>query len=316
MDPLKAPGVTQQTVDKAQADKIEASLKAVGIVTGVTLVNRKLNAPGGPLIQKPLQIGLTGIHVEKQPKAPAKVSIPRGSIFAAFLPAPIGYVPAEFYGLHPEFVKRSFGTPIGSKPLGFDATPERIAVYEARLKADAIGLRAIKMDEYRTYDPNTPLYTIPKGPIDVTLAELAFLQKLPPGVSRAQHLIPELSRRFADLKRVPGDTGGPPAPLLDEFSPPSSPALPPQGPQRATTQEPVNQNTTPPQASPTAVDILAAAFASSSPARVALPPDDPTPEVPPNRSQRPRDPTSTLQQEAFSRAPDPLKHMPSERHDP
>lgn len=208
--------LTPKTVETAQSDKLEAFAKALVLVGGATGLNYRLNAPGGPLVQAPLKFGLTGIEAKPSPTGRASLSFPKASFLSAFLPAPVGYVPAEAYNLHPEFFIQSFGRPIGSKPFGFEATQERKDVFAARQLANAIAARALGVP---TGDESTLRRTgfkIPPGPINITRSELAFLQSLPPGVAEGQNILPAFAGRFGDIRP---SNNGPQTVTLNEFGP-------------------------------------------------------------------------------------------------
>lgn len=196
-DPF-GPVITQQQVDQANRDKIEAVAKAVGIVGGLTYLNYRLNAPGGKMVQKPLQIGITGVDVKPTEAGRATVTIPLMSKVFAFAPTPLGYVPAEFYGLAPDTYKQNLPRQIGSKPPFFVATDARKEVFAAKQLADQIGRRA------QGHPPDLSHHIIkvpgiPAGTIPVSIGEVQWLASLPPGVSSAQDLVPELLRRQGDL---------------------------------------------------------------------------------------------------------------------
>jgi hypothetical protein len=194
------PMLTPQTVGTAQTDKLQAFGTATAVVAGVTAVNYLFNAPGGSFVQLPLKTLLTGVSVKPTDAGRASVMFPKASVIAALLPSPVGYVPPEYYGLHPEFWQQSIGRPIGSKPLGFTVDQERKDVFAAQQAVDALAAKAFGNSTGPSqYSPRGHL--IPAGPINVTLAELAYLQSLPPGVASVQPLLlQQLESRRADLR--------------------------------------------------------------------------------------------------------------------
>lgn len=199
MPPLQLPPVKAGDVEKATDDRRSNFVEALGIVGGTTAANRRLNAPGGKVTQFLLQTALTGVKATPDPSGRAKLSFPKASFLGAFAPAPVGYVPPEFYDLHPEFWKRSMA-PMkpGSKPPFFSASEERIRVFEARQALDAIA-RRVAPGSVRDASGGADRYAIPPGRIFVTPAELAWLQSLPAGLSPAQAIVPQLEARRADL---------------------------------------------------------------------------------------------------------------------
>lgn len=207
MDPFSTPVPTRHQVVQAKKDQAVAFLTAVSAVGLVATINRALNAPGGKLVQK-LGPGLfTGLEQAPSATGRATTTVSKFAPFGALLPTPLGYVPPEFYGLHPEVVMRTVGRPIGSKPLGFEATEARKVVFEARKKADEIGARALGLDFRATPAFGPERFQIPPGRIPITRAEAEFLAALPPGVSEASKLVPQLIERASDLQPdAPGST--------------------------------------------------------------------------------------------------------------
>lgn len=186
-------------MEQAQKDKLEALGLASAVTGGITLFNYRFNAPGGPLVQKPLQTLLTGVSVTPQPTGRAAVKLPKVSILAAALPSPVGYVPAEFYGLPPDFYVRELGRPIGSKPLGFEATEARKTVYNATVEANRIltKLTGVPNGIPSQYDPRAG-YTLPPGPLRISAAEVDFLKSLPPAFTVVQRYVPLIDQRQAE----------------------------------------------------------------------------------------------------------------------
>lgn len=196
MDPIAGPVITKQQTDKAHQDRVDAALHAGGLVAFSTLANRRLNAPGGPIVQVPLRNVVTGLHATPQPSGRAKITLTKGGGVLAFLPAPVGYVPPEFFNLHPEFWKQSVGRPPFGKTFGFDASKERIAVFKARQDANAIGARLLGIPSGDESLFRATGMKLPPGPVRIFPGELAFLQSLPAGTSPAQFLIPQLEDRL------------------------------------------------------------------------------------------------------------------------
>lgn len=226
-DPFR-PGVTPRQVEEARRDQLRAVGKATGIVGGITAANYFLNAPGGPIVQKPLQIGLTGVEVKKTDAGRAAVRIPRATFLVALAPTPLGYVPAEYYGLPPDVYKQKLGRKIGSKPPFFEATEARKSVFRATELADDLGHTIMGTPKSSYIIPPGEL-KIPAGPIRISAADLAWLQSLPPGVSQTQVLIPLLEKRQSDFVfQAPKQPTQP----LDEFFPdrPSVRLVPPVAP--------------------------------------------------------------------------------------
>ena len=193
------PKVTGRDAAQAQHDQLQTLALAAGSVAGITILNRRFNAPGGPLVQKPLQFLVTGLEVKPTASGRASVRLPTPSIFAAFLPAPVGYTPPEYLGLHPAVVRRTLGFGAGKKPIVFEPSEERKRVFDAVITAERIAARALRTEVIFGRASGHPFRTIPPGPIDVSESELAFLESLPPGLTPAQRLIPELQARRAEL---------------------------------------------------------------------------------------------------------------------
>jgi hypothetical protein len=203
MDPTKLPVVTQQDVSQALKDQIHATGLALGVTGGITGANFLFNVPGSPALQKAIKIGVTGIDAKPTPAGRGSIKVPAITFLAAALPQPVGYVPAELYNLHPEFYKQQLGIGVGQKPPLFSATPARVKVYEAKEAAADIGKRALQVQHFNYAPTFLDRQTIPPGPINVTPRELQYLRDLPPGLSAAQDLIPQLEGRLQDLRPDP-----------------------------------------------------------------------------------------------------------------
>lgn len=193
------PVITGRDVVKARRDQIETVAIAVGSVAGITAVNYRFNAPFGPLVQKPLQFTITGVEAKPTPSGRASIRLPTPSIFAAFLPGPVGYVPGEWLGLHPAIVRRTLGVGAGKKPLIFEPSDERKRVFDATITAERIAANALGTEVIFGRASGHPFRAIPPGRINVTEEELQFLESLPPGLTPAQRLIPELQARRGEL---------------------------------------------------------------------------------------------------------------------
>ena len=208
MDPVIVPPVTQQTADKAQRDKLKATGTAVATTVGVTAANYRFNAPGGKIVQVPLKVAVTGINVKPTDTGRASVAVPKASIVLAFLPQPVGYIPAEQYGLRPDFWKDALGFPAGSKPYFFEPTEDRVKVFQVQQVVEQLAAQAYKQTGGPSqYSPGG--LAIPPGPINLSLSDLAFLQSLPPNFSnKATILLQQLQGRENDLRRtIPAGQG-------------------------------------------------------------------------------------------------------------
>ena len=199
MDPFSVKPVTAQDVAQAQQDKLDALATATGVVSAVVGFQYLFNAPGGQAGRFALKTGLTGISATPTETGRAKIGVPKTSLLAALLPSPVGYVPPEVYGLPPDLYIKDLGRPIGSKPLGFSPTETRQRVYAARVEADAIGAHILGTTPGEPSQFRATGFVPPPGPIHVTAAELDFLRSLPPGVSDAQLILPNLVGREGDL---------------------------------------------------------------------------------------------------------------------
>lgn len=200
----KFPVVTQQDVHSAQREQIVATLKAATTTLGLTAFNYRFNAPGGPVIQKPVQAIFTGVEAKPTPTGRAAVRFPLLSLPAAFLPAPVGYVPPEFYGLHPDVVFHTAGLHLGRKPIDFTASDTRVRVFEARRIGNEIEKRLLTSGLVTLHRVSS-LHgaTINPGRVPITPEEFAFLKSLPPGVAEVQTLIPALEARQGDFLPPP-----------------------------------------------------------------------------------------------------------------
>jgi hypothetical protein len=203
MDPIKLPVVTQQDVDQSFKDKVEATATATGVTSGFTIFNYLFNAPGPKSVQTLIKIGVTGVEAKPTTTGRAEIKVPKLTLLAGLLPQPVGYVPAEAYNLHPEVYKQVLGIPVGQKPPFFSATEPRLRVYAAKEAAADIGKRALQVPHFNYAPTILDKQTIPAGPINVTPRELQYLKHLPPGLSPAQQLIPQLEGRLHDLRPDP-----------------------------------------------------------------------------------------------------------------
>jgi len=216
MDPFQRPAITHRDVEQARLDQIVSTGKAVGTTLGLTGLNYRLNAPGGPVVQKPLQMVFTGVKAVPTEAGRAALSFPKLSVVTALLPGPIGYVPAEWYGLHPSVVRRSLGFSAGNKPVYFEATEARVKVFHAQLEAERIAARALNTNVVFGQASGFPLFKLPAGRLNITPEELAYLESLPPGVTNAQRLIPDLQARRGDFlpSELPAVAANPPSQLF------------------------------------------------------------------------------------------------------
>ena len=199
MDPIQRPVITGKDVKQAATDQFTTAATAMTTTAGVSAINWRLNAPGGRVVQTPLQVAITGVKATPTDLGRAKLSFPKASIFGALAPAPVGYVPPEWYGLHPSVVRRTLGFGAGKKPIVFEASQSRVKTYEAKLEAERIAARVLKTEVVFGLASGFPNFTIPKGQLSITEDELAFLESLPPGITNAQKLIPELRARRSDF---------------------------------------------------------------------------------------------------------------------
>jgi hypothetical protein len=203
MDPIQRPVITRQDVQQARVDQLSTMAAAVGSTLGITAANYRFNAPFGPVVQKPLQMLVTGVKATPTETGRAALSFPKASIFAAAMPAPIGYVPPEWYGLHPAVVRRTLGFGAGKKPIIFEPSDERKRVFEAKLEAERIAGRVLDQPVIFGLSGGFPFHKLPAGQLNITDEELAFLESLPPDITNAQKLIPGLRARRSDFRVDP-----------------------------------------------------------------------------------------------------------------
>jgi hypothetical protein len=124
--------------------------------------------------------------------------VPKATVVGALLPAPVGYVPAEFYGQHPDAVLQMLGIRVGSKPPILNAGPARIKVFEAKQAAEAIAER-VRKDPILTQGGRVIGYRVAPGPVPITQAEFEFLRDLPDDVTSAAFLADALAGRERDF---------------------------------------------------------------------------------------------------------------------
>lgn len=205
------PGATPVTAEQAaqaQRDKAKASATAVATTTGVTALNYRFNAPGGKLVQVPLKVGVTGVTATPTEAGRARLGVPKPTIVVGFLPQPVGYVPAEAYGLPPDFWKKVLGFPAGSKPYFFEPTEDRMLVYKVQQVVEQIAAKAYgQRGGPSQYSPSG--ITIPPGPINLSIEDLLLLQSLPANFSaKSTVLLQQLQGRENDLRRtIPPEQG-------------------------------------------------------------------------------------------------------------
>lgn len=200
------PIITQETIDKAQSDKLTASLKALGMGAAGTELNRRANAPGGPIAQGFLRNLVTGVHVTPSPTGRGSVSIGKSTIIGALLPAPYGYVPPETYGLHPSFTEKAVGgrIPAGAT-FGFRGSDARVQVYEAK---EYIAALTKRIEGYRGFvaqsvaEANKNLEPLP----GLTVADYVYLKSLPTGATRLQFYVTQYALQYeAILAQIEAD---------------------------------------------------------------------------------------------------------------
>lgn len=198
--PLEKPLViTTQDVKQAELDKLGSFAAAAGVVAGITALNYRFNAPLGRFVQKGVQLGFTGIEAKPTASGRAAVRVPTPSLFAFALPTPVGFVPGEFYGLHPAVVRRTLGIGAGKKPPIFEPSDERKRVFDATIEAERIAGRVLNKPVLFGRASGFPFFTLPPGKLNITPEEFQFLESLPPGLTNAQRLLPELAQRRTDF---------------------------------------------------------------------------------------------------------------------
>lgn len=193
------PRVTAADVKAAKDDRAHQVLTSLGVGAAAVTVHSALNAPFG-FVGRFVVKGASGLTVTKSPGpfGAGRVSLPKTGIPLLFAPEPVGFVPAEFYGLHPNFVKNVLGFRVGSKPPFLNADESRVKTFEAREVADAIGARAVGVPNDSGFIRRAG-FKVPPGPIGITRFEFEYLKSLPPDVSDAQALVPQLEARVDDL---------------------------------------------------------------------------------------------------------------------
>lgn len=199
------PVVTPNDADTALSEQLTRFGAALGTAAAVTAANYRLNAPGGFKVQFPLK-AFTGLNATPTSSGRAAIRLPLTGVAGALLPQPVGFVPPEWLGLHPSVVRRTLGFDAGKKPIVFEASAERVRVYEATREAEQIAARVLNTEVVLGRASGFPLFTLPRGQLNITDAELAFLQSLPPGTSNAQKLIPDLLARRGDFAIDPQST--------------------------------------------------------------------------------------------------------------
>ena len=214
MDPYPVKVPTPQTIQKARADQLEATASAFGVTGGITGLNYVFNAPGPPTLQKLGKVVLTGIDVKPTDTGRASVKIPKVTFLAALLPQPIGYVPAEVYGLAPDTYVRNLGFKVGQKPPFFSASPARLEVYEARQEAQRIGRKAFSVTIPPQPGEQQPeRRALPSGTIDITEGEFQFLKAIPQGLLPNPAIVSALEARRGDFRDAPRAAPGSSAPV-------------------------------------------------------------------------------------------------------
>lgn len=194
---LTAPPIpTQATIDQAQHDKLTASLKAAGIGIGANALNYKANAPGGPAAQSFLRNLFTGTEAKPTATGPASIRVTRGTVSTAFLPAPYGYVPPEFYGLHPSFTEKALGGRVpGGASFGFRGSDARVKVYEAKEYVEAIRKRIYAPRGFLTQSLET--LNLANEPLPgLSLADYVFLKSLPEGSTKLQFYVTQYAPKY------------------------------------------------------------------------------------------------------------------------
>jgi len=216
MDPLKQPVITQHDVSKARRDQLQTIGLAAGTTLSISALNYRFNAPFGSAVQKFVQVTVTGVKATPTEAGRAALSFPKLSVATGLLPGPVGYVPGEFYGLHPSVVRRTLGFGAGNKPIVFEATPERVKVYEAKIGAERIAARVLNTEVVFGQASGFPFFKLPPGRLNITPEEFAYLESLPPGITNAQKLIPALRERRGDFlpSELPPVVVNPPSQLF------------------------------------------------------------------------------------------------------
>lgn len=223
----KLPVITQGQVDRGKNDQLQSFAGAVGLVGLISAVNYRFNAPGGSKVQKGIQIVFTGVEAKPTASGRAALRFPLASVFAAALPSPIGYVPGEWYGLHPAVVRRTLGFGAGKKPIIFEPSADRIAVFQAQDAANQIERRLLSSGNVEANPFSGKITRLLPGRVAITPEELAFLEALPPGVASVQEILPELRQRQADF--LPATTLPQATPLDTAPRVPSHPLITPLG---------------------------------------------------------------------------------------
>jgi len=199
----RLPTIEPNDLRDARIERIKVVAVAFGVVGGVTGLNYRFNAPGGTLPQKVIQVGLTGIKVEPTAAGRASVKVPILAVAAGLLPSPVGYVPAEFYGQHPELVKNTLGFRAGQKPPILSVGPARLKEHDAREAVKGI-IERVGAVPIRDTVGRVTAYEIPEGPLNITREEFNYLASLPKGFDgRSVLIVRELEGQAPRFKDTP-----------------------------------------------------------------------------------------------------------------
>lgn len=205
------PHVTEADVQAAEADRIKQGIAAVALAAGSTTLYSLANAPGGFLGRKFVG-SFSPAEVRPQPGrsfGPGLLSFPKLGIPAQFLPQPVGFVPAEFYGLPPNFFQEAVGFRMGKKPPWLNPDPTRVQEYEARQVADAI-LKRVTYGPANQYDPRSRPWELRPGQLDLSREELDYLVSLPSSVHPGLVVVPQLEERLKQQAETPKSSPVPP----------------------------------------------------------------------------------------------------------
>jgi len=175
------PTITDAQLKEASRARERQFFVAVFLAGGTATAYHALEAPGGR-IGRFVQKGYSGIDIHPVKGGMPTVSIGKSFFITGLLPSPVGYVPAEYYGLHPDFVQNAAGFHVGKHLPFVSADQSRIREFEVKQRAEAIvNYAAPGGSDYIKFGPNQSRYA--PGPVKITKYELDYLRSLPAGLS-------------------------------------------------------------------------------------------------------------------------------------
>lgn len=175
------PRVSPEQLRAADVSRATTFVTGIALAADVAGLYHMAGAPGGR-VGRFIQKGYSGIDVHPRPGLKPSLKIGILQLPIALLPSPVGYVPAEYYDLHPNTLENALGFHLGKHLPFVSASDVRVEVYEVRLRTREIMSQSIGRESQNYNKALTP-WDLNTKPITITRADLEYLKSLPPGVN-------------------------------------------------------------------------------------------------------------------------------------